>query len=142
MSFYLTKSNPKIWKTQEYLRTLDMNVPDWWSDVCKDTNPGDILFIGISGPEAGIYARATVISRPRWDMPDREFYVKPEDTKERLGADIDPDSFRNLLLEGRPILEARLCEIPELKRVARLLHVQGGCCTLTEGEGEALNALT
>ncbi len=110
--------------------------------MCKDTQPGDILFIGISGKDAGIYAKATVISCPRWDTPDREFYVNPEDIKERLGPNIDADSFRNLILEDRPILEARLTEIPELRRVAKWLHVQGACCRLTEDEAEALNALT
>ncbi len=135
MSCYLTKSNPNIWKTQEYLKGLGTNMPDWWSDVCKDTRLGDILFIGISGKDAGIYAKTTVISCPRWDTPDREFYVNPEDVEERLGADINADSFRNLVLEARPT------EIPELRRVAKWLHVQGACCRLTEDEAEALNAL-
>lgn len=141
MNCYLTKSNPKIWKTLDYLKALDRNVPDWWSDVCKDAEPGDILFIGIAGKDAGIYAKATVISCLRWDTPDREFYVNPKDIKERLGADIDADSFRNLVLEHQPILEARLTEIPELRRVAKWLHVQGARCRLTEDEAEALNAL-
>ena len=74
--------------------------------------------------------------------PDREFYVNPEDMKKRLGADIDAGSFRNLVLEARPIPEARLTEIPELRRVAKWLHVQGACCRLTDDEAEALNALT
>jgi len=139
MSCYLTKSNPNVWKTQEYLTGSGTNVPDWWSDVCKHTEPGDILFIGISGINAGIYAKATVISRPRWDTPDHEFYVNPEDVKERLGADIDTGSFQNRV--DRPILEARLTEIPELRRVAKWLHVQGACCRLTDDECEALNAL-
>jgi hypothetical protein len=93
MSCYLTKSNPNI----EYLRGLEVNAPDWWSDVCRDTKPGDVLFIGISGTDAGIYARAIIISYPRWDTPDPEFYVNPKDIKERLGADIDTDSFQNLV---------------------------------------------
>ena len=139
MSCYLTKSNPNVWRTQEYLEGLGTNVPDWWSDVCKHTEPGDILFIGISGKNAGIYAKATVISRPRWDTPDHEFYVNPEDIKERLGADIDAGSFHNRV--DRPILEARLTEIPQLRRVAKWLHVQGACSRLTDDECEALNAL-
>lgn len=141
MRCYLSKSSPRIWKTREYLRGLDIDMPDWWSDVCKDVQPGDTLFIGVSGEEAGIYARATIVSRARPDTPDREFYVNPKDVKERLGADIDGNSFRNLLREGRPILEDRLNAIPQLGRVARWLHVQGGCCRLSLGECEALNAL-
>ncbi len=123
MTCYLTKSNPSIWRTQEYLRSLGTNAPDWWSDVCKDAEPGDVLFIGISGKDAGIYAKATIRSHPHPDTPDLEFYVNPEDIHERLGADIDSDSFQNRV--NRPILETRLMEIPELKRVAKWLHAQG-----------------
>lgn len=89
--------------------------------MCTHTKPGDMLFIGISGKNAGIYAKATVISRPCWDTPDHEFYVNPEDIRERLGADIDAGSFHNRV--DRPVLEARLNEIPQLRRVAKWLHV-------------------
>ncbi len=67
--------------------------------------------------------------------------MNPQDIKKRLGAYIDADSFRNLVFEDRTILEARLTEIPELRRVAKWLHVQGACCRLTEDEAKALNAL-
>ncbi len=84
MKYYLTKSNPNVWKTQEYLKGLGTNVPDWWSDVCKDAEPRDPLFIGVSGENAGIYGKATIISCPCFDTPDLEFYINPQDAKQRL----------------------------------------------------------
>ncbi len=142
MKCYLTKSNPKKWRMLDYLRRMQLvtdELPDWWSDVCNDAEPGDTLFIGISGPDAGIYAKATIISTPYSDTPDDEFYVNPKDLVERLGAYIDIDSFRNLV--DIPILESKLMEIPALRHVAKWLHVQGSRRKLTDEEGEALNRL-
>lgn len=138
MSSYLTKVNPNKWRLQDYLTSLGTDIPECWSDVCRDAKPGDALFIGLSGKEAGIYAKATITSRPYYDYFYEEFYVNLEDAKQkRLGASID--SFQNKI--DCPVFERDLLGIAELRRVARWLHVQGGCCHLTEEEAEALNRL-
>jgi hypothetical protein len=137
MAYYLTKSNPNKWRLKDYLKALDEGDPGWWSDVCKDAKPGDILFIGLSGGDAGIYAKANIISRPYLGIPDREYYINSKDVKQRLGVDVG--SFHNLV--DRPILEHSLLKIKELNRVARWLHVQGGNRHLTEKEGRVLNRL-
>lgn len=145
MSYLLTKSNPNKWRLKDYLRDLDTDdtewYPEWWSDVCKDTKPGDTLFIGVSGEEAGIYAKATIASLPCFRTIDEEYAVPPGSAKQRLGADIEIDSFRNLIIHPPPVLESDLLRIPELKRIARWLHIQGAACHLTEEEGEAIDRL-
>ena len=142
MKCYLTKADPNKWRMLDYLRKVQsgtIELPDWWSEVCEDVEPGDTLFIGIEGPDGGIYAKATIISPPYSDTPDDEFYVNLEDLSERLGAYIDIKSFQNLI--DRPILESKLMEIPALGRVAKWLHVEGSRLKLTGEECEALNKL-
>ena len=133
MKYYLTKANPNKWRLQDYLRSLGTDVPFWWSEVCEDAEPGDILYIGLSGDKAGIYGKATITSDPNPDTPDQEYAVPPGSAKERLGANID--SFHNLV--DHPILEATLRR-RSLERVADWLHIQGAVCHLEHEEAEAI----
>ncbi len=140
MSYYLTKANPNKWMLLHFLKDLDKGAPSWWSDVCKDAKPGDTLFMGLSGEkEAGIYAKATIISDPKYNTPDQDYAIPPGSAKERLGADIDTDSFKNLI--ERPIMEKILEDVPELRPIARWLHAQGARRHLTDEQGEAIDRL-
>lgn len=135
MNYYLTKSNLNTFRLQDFLATRPMEAR--WT-ICKDAKPGDTLFIGLAGEEAGIYATATVTSPPTYGGEAPDFWVDPEEAaKPRWRADIN-------ISENRvysPIPEQNLVTIPELKRIAKWLHLQGASCHLTEEEAEAIDRL-
>lgn len=134
MNYYLTKSNPDTFRLQDYLAT-DPEESRW--TVCKDAEPGDTLFIGLSGEEAGIYAKATITSPPTYGGEDPDFWISPEEAKKpRWRAEIEFSQIRRY-----PILEQNLMAISELKRMSKLLHRQGAACHLTEEEAEAIDRL-
>jgi len=137
MSYYLTKSNPNIYKLQDALNFY-RGIPDVNWTTCKDAKPGDILFIGQAGEEAGIYARAIIASTTTFEAPeDHPFFVNPKDARKLAWmAPLEP--FENL---RHPILEPNLLAIPELKRIAKWLHLQGAVCHLSDEEGEAIDKL-
>jgi len=87
-------------------------------------------FYRTSRAEAGIYAKATIKSSAYKQIPDKEFFINPGDISERLGADVE--AFHNLV--KNPEQRRDLKMIPELYRVIRLLHIQGGCYHLTDKE--------
>ncbi len=133
MEYYLTKSNPNTFRLKDYLATHPTD--SRWT-ICKNAKAGDTLYIGLSGSEAGIYAKATVTLKPIFAGEDSDFWVSPEEAaKQRWRTDIEISQIRS------PILERNLITIPELKRVAKWLHLQGGACHLTEKEAEALDRL-
>ena len=135
MKCYLTKSNPNTFRLQDYLATSPTE--SRWT-VCKDAKPGDILFIALAGEEAGIYATATLTSTPIHGPEGPDFWVSPEEAaKPRWRSNISLS--QNLI--HSPILEQNLMAIPELKRVAKWLHLQGAACHLTEKEAEAIGRL-
>ena len=135
MNCYLTKSNPNTFRLQDYLTTFP---PESRWTVCKDAKPGDTLFIGLAGEEAGIYATAIVTSRPIFAGEDPDFWILPEEArKPRWRANINLS--QNLI--HCPLLEQALMAIPELKRVGKLLHRQGAACHLTEEEADAIDRL-
>ncbi len=134
MNYYLTKSNPNTFRLQDYLAE-DPRESRW--TVCKDAEPGDTLFIGLSGEEAGIYAMATITSNPILGPEEPDFWISPEEArKPRWRAEIEFS-----LIRRYPILEQNLMAISELKRVSKLLHRQGAACHLTEEEAEAIDRL-
>ena len=134
MNYYLTKSNPDTFRLQDYLATSPKE--SRWT-VCKDAKPGDTLFIGLSGEEAGIYAKATITSSPTYGGEVPDFWVNPEEAKKpRWRAEILFSTIRR-----RPILEQNLAAISELKRASKLLHRQGATCHLTEEEAVAMDRL-
>jgi len=134
MSYYLTKSKPDIFRLQPFLATSPEDAR--WT-VCKDAEIGDTLFIGLSGKEAGIYATAAIISLPTYGGEAPDFWEdRIEAAKPRWRAEIE---FRQIL--HSPLLVHSLAAAPELKRIARWLHIQGAACHLTEEEAEALNRL-
>ncbi len=64
-------------------------------------------------------------------------YSTAEARKPRWRAEIEFSQNRI----HRPILEHNLTIIPELKRIAKWLHLQGAACHLREEEAEALDRL-
>ena len=137
MKYYLTKSNPNTFRLQDYLAHSPIPTESRWT-VCKDAKPGDTLFIGLAGEEAGIYAKATITLTPTKGGEDPDFWIYPEEArKPRWRAEIELSQNR----VNRPILEQNLMAIPELKRISKWLHLQGAACHLTEEEAEALNKL-
>jgi len=135
MNYYLTKSNPNTFRLQDYLATCPTE--SRWT-VCKDAKPGDTLFIALAGEEAGIYATATITSTPTPGPEGPDFWVSPEEAaKPRWRAEIE---FSRGWIRC-PMLEENLVAIPELKRIAKLLHRQGAACHLTEEEAEAIDRL-
>lgn len=135
MNYYLTKSNPNVFRLQDFLAT-PLEGSRW--TVCRDAKPGDILFIGLAGEEAGIYARATITAPPIHRGEDPDFWIDPKEAaKPRWRADIEFSINR----VQSPILEQNLAAIPELKRIAKWLHLQGASCHLTEQEAQLLNRL-
>ena len=135
MNYYLTKSNPNTFRLQDYLAT-DPEESRW--TVCKDAKPGDTLVIGLSGEEAGIYATATITSPPTPGPESPDSWVSPKEAaKPRWRAEI---KFSRGQIRY-PILEENLVAIPELKRIAKLLHRQGAVCHLTEEKAEAIDRL-
>ena len=137
MSYYLTKSNPNVYKLRDALNSYRGMSDISWT-TCKHAKPSDILFIGQSGEEAGIYARAIVASTTTFEAPDdHPFFVNPEDARKLAWmAPLEP--FENL---KHPILEHNLKAILILERVVKLLHLQGAAYHLTEEEGEAIDRL-
>ena len=134
MSYCLTKSNPDIFGLQAFLATSPEE--SRWT-VCKDAEIGDTLFIGLSGKEAGIYATATITSLPTYGGEDPDFWIDPKEAaKPRWRAEI---KFRQIL--PRPILVPSLTVVPELKQIAKWLHLQGATRHLTEEEAGMLNRL-
>ena len=137
MSYYLTKSNPNVYKLRDALDFYQGMSDISWT-TCKHAKPGDILFIGQAGEEAGIYARAIVASTTILEAPDdHPFFVNPEDARKLAWmAPLEP--FENL---KHPILEYNLKAILILERIAKWLHLQGAACHLTDEEGEAIDRL-
>ena len=141
MSYYLTKSNPNVYKLRDALDSYRGMSDISWT-TCKHAKPGDILFIGQSGEEAGIYAREIVASTTTFEAPLEEpdhlpFVVNPEDvSKLAWMALLEP--FENL---KHPILEHNLKAILILERIAKWLHLQGAVRRLTEEQGEAIDRL-
>ena len=108
MSYYLTKSNPDIFRLQAFLGTSPENAR--WT-VCKDAKVGDTLFIGLSGKEAAIYATATITKLPTRGGEDPDFWIDPKETaKPRWRAEIE---FSQILRS--PILTETLITVPEFK---------------------------
>ncbi len=138
MSYYLTKSNPNVYKLQDAVNFYrGMSDVSW--TTCKDAEPSDILFIGQSGEEAGIYARAIVASTTTLEAPNDNFFVNPEDARKLALAWMAPlEPFENL---KHPILEHNLKAILILERVVKLLHLRRTAYHLTEEEGEAIDRL-
>jgi len=135
MNLYLTKSNPNTFRLQDFLSHYPRE--GRWT-VCKDAKPGDTLFIGLAGEQAGIYATATITSTPIFAGEDPDFWISPEEAaKPRWRADIE---FSENLVQS-PIRAQNLAAIPELKRIAKWLHLQGAVCHPTEDEARALNRL-
>ena len=136
MSYYLTKSNPQVYKLREalsyYRSTPDIDV--YWTTP-KYAEPGDILFIGQSGEKAGIYAKTIVASSPTREELDDKFWVNPEEVAGKL---VYAAAIESLALMRTPILEPLLGRFSELERVAKWLHLQGAVLYLTDEEGEAL----
>ena len=135
MNYYLTKANQNTFRLQDYLATSPKK--SRWT-VCKDAKSGDTLYIGLAGEKAGIYATAIITSTPIFTGEDADFWISPEEAaKPRWRADIE-------LLDNRvhsPILEQNLATIPELKRIAKWLHLQGAACHLTAEEAKAIDQL-
>jgi len=139
MSYYLSKSNPSIFKIEACLEDwlASRSTEGYWS-ICKDAKPGDILFIGASGKAAGIYAKAVVESPATFKPGEPDFWVSAERAgKPMWRADIR--ILKNLV--GKQKTDRYLETIPNLMRVARWLHIQGQSCHLTQLEGRELDAL-
>jgi len=133
MSYHLTKSNPNIYKLREALDYFRSVADVSWT-ICKDAKDGDILFIGQSGKEAGIYAKAFVADCATFEEPNDDFFIDLTGARKR--AHVAP--IESLALMKHPILEHHLKAFPTLERVAKWLHCEGKCCHLSDEEGEAL----
>lgn len=133
MSYHLTKSNPSIYRLREALDYY-RGVGDVSWTICKNAKPGDILFIGQSGEEAGIYAKAIVADYPTEENVDDNFWVDPGGAGVR--AWMAP--IEGLVPMKYPVLEPLLRKFPDLERVVKWLHRQGKACYLDDEEGEAL----
>jgi len=133
MSYYLTKSNPKIYKLREALDYYRGIADISWT-ICKNAEPGDFLFIGQSGEEAGIYAKAIVADYTTFKELNDDFFIIPASV--RKVAWVAP--IEGLTPMRHPILESYLLAFPALEKVAKWLHCQGTTHHLSDEEGEAL----
>ena len=134
MKYYLTKSNPRVYKLREAL-TYYRSHPEielYWT-VPKHVNSGDILFIGQSGKDAGIYAVAIIASIPTLEALGDDFFVDPDIRITAWVARIE-----SLTEKPHPALELSLKAFPILVRVAKWLRSQGAVRYLTDEEGEAI----
>ena len=139
MEYCLVKTNPK---TYDLIRCLEENetFEGWSWSVGARVQPGNILFIGLSGSQAGIYARATIAGRPnRGNITgdDLGYWIDLEEAKkERFYAAVS--SFQKI---GAPISEHKLRTHPTLIKVADWLRNQGAVKYLTDKEGKAIDRL-
>ena len=133
MSYHLTKSNPEKFNLQDCLDGI-YSFNCWTTG--KKSKLGDVLFIGLSGKDAGIYIEALITSEPILQKPDGDGWTGPkEELRERWMANI---RFLEKPIEP-PILERELESNPKLIRIADWLHMQGAVCYLSDEEGKALD---
>ncbi len=133
MGYFLSKSNPRVYKLQEALGYY-RGLPNVCWTICKNATSGDIIFIGQSGSEAGIYAKAIVASTPSFQEPDDKFWINRKDAIKPMW--MAPLSY--FVIHRLPVLERSLKMVPELTAVVKWLHSQGGTRHLNDAEGEAL----
>jgi len=126
------KSNPSIYRLREALDYYRSVAGVSWT-ICKNAEPGDILFVGQSGEEAGIYAKAIVADHATPEEVNDDFWVDPAGT--RVSAWMAP--IEGLTPMRHPLLESYLRAFPVLERAARWLHCQGKARHLSDEEGEA-----
>ncbi len=136
--YYAFKANPNTYKLDDALtHYTGIRAEVKWT-VCKNAEPGGTLLICKSGSKAGIYAKATIISKPKLGTPDDEYWINKEDAKKlRWMAKITALDD----LSARPILEKRLIAIPELDKFAAWLHSQGTTRYLLGAEAAAIDAI-
>ncbi len=132
MGYHLTKSNPEKFNLQDCLD--DIYSFDCWT-TGKKSKPDDVLFIGLSGKDAGIYIKAVITSKPIFQKPDGDGWTGPkEELRERWMAKVH---FPEKPIEP-PILEKELESNPKLIKIADWLHMQGAVRYLSDEEGKAL----
>ena len=136
MNTILGKSNPTVWDLVGFLYSGE-TMASW--TMAKTAKPGDMFFIGLSGPQAGIYAVAKILNSPQL-LPgcDDEFTKEPGwFDKPRWRSDIRIiKSFVDT-----PISDSILANSPELLRISDWLHNQGTHTILSEIEANQLSRL-
>lgn len=136
MNYSVTKSNPDIW---DLISFLDSNIKtsDW--TIVKTARPNDLLFIGLSGKDAGIYAVARVCSAPQLTSEQDDEFTKTkgwfEKPRWRSRVQIIKSKANN------PILEEELTNTFPLSDVSEWLHRQGASRLLFPEEAKALMKL-
>jgi hypothetical protein len=133
MRYYLAKSNPDVYKLREALDYYRSVTDVSWT-ICKDAKPSDILFIGLSGEKAGIYAKAIVAGNPTFEELDDDFFINLKGARKLAWV----ARLWGLVPMKHPILEHHLKAFPVLERVAKWLHCQGKARHLSDEEGKAL----
>ncbi|MDO9333859.1 MAG: EVE domain-containing protein [Dehalococcoidales bacterium] len=137
MNYYVTKSNPYRYRLKDALEEYSRSAEVDWT-TCKNAKPGGILLIAASGKDAGIYAKATIVTEPIKDIPDDKYWVNPEDGAKKTWM-VEITSLQNLT--KHPITERELRACPELVRLAEWLHIQGTNRYLDDSEADAMNDL-
>jgi len=109
MNCSLSKCSPNEWDLIGFLRSGAKE--DIWT-LTKTAKPNDLLFIGMSGPESGIYAVARVISSPSLTKSISDDYTRnpkfPLKVKWRSKIRI----IQNLI--DSPVFDKQLEQIQEL----------------------------
>jgi hypothetical protein len=136
LEYSISKCDPTIWDLLGFLRSNERE--QVWT-IIKTAKPGDILFLGLSGTHAGIYAVGKVISQPRLMTTTVTPYTVdltwPGKAKWRSRIRI----IKSLI--NSPVLEAQLRQNPDLVRIADWLHIQGTSTSLSPEQSIAIKKL-
>ena len=161
MGYWILQSNPRTFRTLDYLRDHPAEL-DWWhiSRYRDQIKPGDIAFIWKSKGRAeqddrGIYATAVVVSTPPHKepyAPGSRFWEELEETAKEYWADTKEAArlrkhpqivlaYSRLLL-GRPVTAEVVEDTPGLEGLPILLYPpHQGIYKLTDEQGRRIQAL-
>jgi hypothetical protein len=122
------------------LDTLGSQQAELWNlrQHAHDVNPGDLVYIWVAGPQAGIYATGTVLTSPRV-MSDSPIGIRhwadPRDGQQAI-ARVEVRYDRVLL--QRPLLKPYLRADPTLRNLRILRSPRGTNFALTVEEALAI----
>jgi len=122
MAYWIFQSNPKLYRVLEAIRDFE-RLPWLASQRPDQIFPGDGVLMWLSGQDAGIYAIAEVLEKPRqWkELPSIGYWIDPSQFAERPYCLI---RFTTKMLH-KPLLRSVLREDPILSELSILKMAQG-----------------
>lgn len=137
-TFWIFQANPEYYDLEGSLKACkEFN---WGIAQHKEKiKKGDEVYLWLSGPNAGIYAIAEVLTEPR-PLPEepceKPFILQPEKLKERPAVRI----FIKQVLD-KPVTRAMILENPILKNLTIITAPQGTNFSLTVEEADLIRKL-